>query len=171
VAGRDLGLHRVRSRRGIEPSGPVQRGQATPDQQPVPAPPVLAGQQDRLAARAGAGRDAGCLQLHQRNQAVYLDLTRQQARQYAADPQRLCAQLGTDPVAARGRGVAFVEDQVDDLKDGGEPACQRAGRGDLERYLPVGDGPLGADDSLRDRGLGDQERAADFVRGQASDKA
>jgi hypothetical protein len=52
-----------------------------------------------------------------------------------------------------------------------EAASQLAGRGDGERDLLVGQCPLGADDALRDRGLGDQERPGYLVRGQAADQA
>jgi hypothetical protein len=31
------------------------------------------------------------------------------------------AELGTQPILAARGGVAFVEDEVDDLKNGGEP--------------------------------------------------
>ncbi len=68
--------------------GPVQGGQAAPEQGPVPPPPVLVAQQDRLAVAPGAGRQPGRLQLHQREQAVHLGLAGQQAGQQAAEPHR-----------------------------------------------------------------------------------
>src|SRR6266571_714903 len=54
VAGGDLGLHGVAARRIVDPLRPGQGGQAAADQQPVPAPPVLVGEQDRLAGRPAA---------------------------------------------------------------------------------------------------------------------
>jgi hypothetical protein len=102
---------------------------------------------------------------------VHLDLARHQADQHAPESHRLGAQPGTDPVASGGRGIPLVEDQVDDLEDGCETTGQFALRGDLERDLLVREYPLGTHDPLRDRGLGDQERPGDLMRGQPADHA
>ena len=74
LGGRRPGRGRRRSRPAArtgrvaaERLGPLQRGQAAADQQPVPAPPVLVRQQHRLAVRAGPGRQPGGLELHQRD--------------------------------------------------------------------------------------------------------
>ena len=74
MAGRDRRLQRVRAEVAAERLHPLQRGQPAPDQQPVPAPPVLVGQQHRRAVRAGPGRQPGGLDLHQRDQPVHLGL-------------------------------------------------------------------------------------------------
>jgi hypothetical protein len=52
--------------------------QPVPDEQPVPPPPVLVGEQHRLARRVGAGAHARGLQFHQRDQPVRLGLARHQ---------------------------------------------------------------------------------------------
>src|SRR6266571_2292514 len=147
-----------------EPAEPGQ--QVAPDRGEL----GVAGQ-DRLAGRPGAGPDPGRLQLHQRDEPVYLDLPWHEAREETAEPQRLRAQLGADPVLPRGRRVALVEDQVDDLEDRAQPPGELAGRGDLERDLRLGQGPFRPDDPLRDRRLAGQERPGDLVRGQAADQA
>jgi hypothetical protein len=96
VAGGQLGLQDVRP----GPPAPAalrarrrrrQRGQAVRDQQPVPAAAVLLEQRDRDAAGPGAGRDAGRLDLHQRDQPVRLRFVRRQRRQHPAQPHRLVA--------------------------------------------------------------------------------
>ncbi|HEY5398064.1 MAG TPA: hypothetical protein VIL16_22000 [Trebonia sp.] len=80
VAGGQLGLEDVRAFGSAPLAGARGRlgqgGQAVGDQQPVPAAAVLVEQRDRLAARSGAGGDAGRLDLHQRDQPVRLRLFR-----------------------------------------------------------------------------------------------
>jgi hypothetical protein len=54
--------------------GAVQRGQATADQQVIPAGAVLLVEQHRVASGVGAGRHARRLYFHQRDQAMHLGL-------------------------------------------------------------------------------------------------
>ena len=92
---------------------PLERGQAAPDQEVVPARAVLVEQQDRLAAGSEPRPQPRRLDLHERHQPVHLGLLRRQLGQDAAEPERLLAQRRPDPVlAGRGR-VALVEDEVD----------------------------------------------------------
>ena len=110
---------------GLPPQGlgALERRQPAANQQLVPAGPVLVGQQDRLAARPDAGGRPGCLDLHQRHQAVHLGLARGEPGQDPAQPQGVLAQRRPHPVVAGGGRVALVEDQVDDLEHGGQPAA------------------------------------------------
>jgi len=64
------------------------------------------------------------------------------------------------------RGVALVEDQVDDGEDGGQPGGQLVARGHLVRQPALADRALGAHEALRDRGLGHEECARDLDRAQ-----
>ena len=50
-------------------------------------------------------------------------------------------------------------------------AASSAPRGHLEGHARFGEGALGADDALRDGGLGDEEGARDLVGGQAAEQA
>ena len=93
--------------------------QPAPDQQPVPARAVLVEQQDGLAVGPDARPRPRGLQLHQRDEPVHLGLARRQLGEDAAEAQRLLAQRRPHPVVARGRRVALVEDQVDDLEHRG----------------------------------------------------
>ena len=170
VAGGDLGLHLVRARRSAECPGLDQGVQPVPDEQPVPPPPVLVGEQHRLAGRVGAGADPRGLQFHQRDQPVRLGLARHQPGQDPAEPHRLGAQRRPHPVLARRGRVALVEHQVDDLEDRGQAARDLGPRRELERHPPGGQGALGPHDALGDGGLGDQEGPGDLGGGQPAEQ-
>ena len=86
-----------------------------------------------------------------------------QLGQRPAQPDRLGRQL----VAAR---VALVEDQVDDGQHRGEPFRQQMVGRDAERDAGRLDLPLGADQPLGHRRLGDEERAGDLAGGQAAQR-
>ena len=144
--------------------------QPVPDEQPVPPPPVLVGEQHRLARRVGAGAHARSLQFHQRDQPVRLGLACHQPGQDPAEPHRLGAQRRPHPVRTPGRRVALVEHQVDDLEDRGQAARDLGPRRDLERHPPGGQGALGPHDALRDGGLGDQEGPGDLGGGQPAEQ-
>jgi hypothetical protein len=92
VHGVDRGLDLVRA----GPAAP----QAAPDQvlplgdeRPVPARPVLAGEQDQGAVRAGPRRPAGLGEQHQREQAQRLGLVRHELDEQPPEPDRLRAQV------------------------------------------------------------------------------
>ena len=57
------------------------------------------------------------LDLHERDEAVDLGLPWRELREDAPEPERFLAQPRSHPVVAGGRGVALVEDEVDDLED------------------------------------------------------
>ena len=90
-----------------------------------------------------------------------------QLRERPAEPDR----LGREVAAGRRRGVALVEDQVDDREHGVEPLGQQV----LGRH-PEGDPggrdlALRPDEALRHRRLGDQERARDLRRAEPAERA
>ncbi len=151
--------------------GALELGQAAPDEQAVPARAVLVEQQHRLARGTDAGGRPRGLDLHEGHQAVHLGLLGQQPGQDPTQPQRLGAQLRTQPVVARRGRVALVEHQVDHLEHRGQALLQLVtGRG-LEGHLRLGERPLGPDDALRHRRLRDQERPGDLLGGQAAEQA
>ena len=121
VAGGDGRLEGVGAARVAERVGPGQRVQAPVDVEAVPGAAVLVQQEDGRARRPGPGAQARRLDLHQRHQPVDLGLVRREGGQDAAEPQRLGAELGAEPVLAGGGRVALVEDEVDHLEHGAEP--------------------------------------------------
>jgi hypothetical protein len=165
MAGGDDGLQLVRP----GPAGP-QRALQDPlslvDLGPVPPAAVLILQRDQVTAPVGAGRPAGVLQQHQRQQAARLGLARHQPGQRPRQPDRLRAQVRPDHVRARGRAVTLVEQQVQHGQDPGDALGEQARGRHPVRDRGVADLALGADDPLRHGRLGHQQRAGDLGRGQ-----
>ena len=171
MAGGDGGLQRVRA--GAPPSAsarpalPGRGGSAA-----GPSGPVLVQQQHRLARRgrcARAPRDAW-ISISATRPCTSASSGTSSAR-IAAEAQRVLAQRRPHPVVARGRGVALVEDQVNDFQHRRQPRRQLVAARHLERHLRLGERALGADDALRDRRLGDQERSRDLVGRQAAEQS
>ena len=77
---------------------------------------VLVEQQHRLARGPTRAPQPRRLDLHQRDEAVDFRLLRRELGENSAQPQRVLAEGRPHPVVARGRGVALVEDEVDDLE-------------------------------------------------------
>ena len=168
----DRGLEAI----GPEPSGkrlrPLQRGEPAPDEELVPASPILIEQEDRLSRRSDPGAQSGGLDLHQAPRG-HAPPTRSGAelREDPAEAQRLLAERGADPVLARGGGVALVEDEIDDLEHRREPGRQLLAARHLERHLGLGERPLGAHDPLRQRRLRHEEGAGDLLGGEPAEQA
>jgi len=97
---------------------------------------------------------------------VDLGLPRQQPGDDPAEAQGLLAQLGADPLLTGRGGVALVEDEVDDLEHRRQPVGQLVTTGHREPHPLLRERALLADDALRDRRLGDEERPGDLVRAQ-----
>ncbi len=138
MACRDRGLQHVRATLRAQLLGARERRKPAADQQLVPARAVLIEQQHRLALRIDARAEPRGLDLHQRHEAVHLGLQRRELGENAAEPQRLLAQRRAHPVLARGRRIALVEDQVDDLEHRGEPLGERVAARHLERHARLG---------------------------------
>ena len=81
---------------------------------------VLFEQEDGFPGGADAGSRAGGLDLHEGYEAVDLGFVGGEFGEDAAEAEGVFAEGGTDQVVAGGGGVALVEDEVDDLEDGGE---------------------------------------------------
>ena len=90
---------------------------------------ILLGERDQGAVVADAGRPAGVGQEHQREQTGDLAVVGQEAPQLARQPDPLRAQLDPLERRTRARGVALVEDQVQDVEHGAEPVMPFRGRG------------------------------------------
>ena len=100
VAGRDLGLQRVRTERALQRLRASQRGETASDEQLVPAGAVLVREEDGLAGRTEACASARGVNLHQRYEAVDLGLAGDELGEDASQPQRVLAKLRPDPVVA-----------------------------------------------------------------------
>ena len=91
--------------------------------------------------------------------------------QDAAQTEGLLAQRRSDPVLARCRGIALVEDEIDHLEDGAEARNARGAARDLEPDMRLGEGPFRADDPLRDRRDRNEEGPRDFLGRQPAKDA
>ena len=78
---------------------------------------------------------------------------------------------GRIPSSPRGRRVAFVEDEVDDLQHRGESDLALRAFRHLQGGPRLGERPLGPDDALGDRGFRDQEGARDLLGREAAEQA
>ncbi len=95
------------------------------------------------------------LDFHQRDQAVDLGLLRNEFDQDTPETQRVLAERRSHPVVTSGRGVALVEDEVDDLKHRRQPVGKLLSARSLEGNARLGECPLCADDALGNRRLRD----------------
>ena len=91
--------------------------------------------------------------------------------QDATQTKRLLAQRRSDPVRARCRGIALVEDQIDHLQDGGEAGNALGAARDLEPDVRLGKRPLRADDPLADGRYRHEEPARDLLGRQTAEDA
>jgi hypothetical protein len=102
------------------------------------------------------------LNLHERDQAVNFRLVWSELSQYAAKAKRILAQGRPQPTVTGGRRVAFVENEIEDLKHRREAGGEICSSWNLEGDMRLGQGPFGADDALRDGRLRDKECARDL---------
>ena len=136
VAGRDRRLQRVRPAAPRPAPRPARAPPARGGSAAGPSAAILVQQQDRLAARPDPRPRPRRLDLHQRDQAVHLRLSRRQPGQDAAEPQRILAERRPHPVVAGRRRVALVEDQVD-APPAPMPAARPARRRAAPRTAPA----------------------------------
>src|SRR6266581_2103771 len=137
----------------------------------VRARAVLIEEQNRLSRRADPRERARRLYLHKRDQTVNFRFLRNELGHDASEAQRLLAERGPHPVLARGRRVAFVEDEVNDFEHRCETRGELVLARDLEGDARLGKRALRADDALGDGRLGDEEGARDLVGRQAAEQA
>ncbi len=104
-----------------ETNCPLQDAAALLDASRVPERPVLILEQDELAVGAGAGLTPRVVEEHQREQPENLRLVRHQDRDQLAEANRLVAELAPDQIVARSRGVALVEDEIENREHRLEP--------------------------------------------------
>ncbi len=95
---------------------------------------------------------------------------RSELGEYAAETEGVFAECRAEPVVADRGGVAFVEDEIDNFKNGGEARSAVRATGNLERNLRFSKSALGAHDALGDGRLGDEEGTGDFIGGEAAEQ-
>src|SRR6266850_7778206 len=98
-------------------------------------------------------------------------LLRNQLGHDAAEAQRLLAQRGPHPVLARGRRVAFVENQIDDFEHRREARGEVLLARDFETDARLGERALRADDALGDGRLRNEKGARDLVGRETREQA
>ncbi len=100
-----------------------------------------------------------------------LRLSRNQLRHDAPETKCVLTESRSHPVLAGGGRVALIEDEVDDFEHRRQPGFDLVSARDLEGHARLGEDPLGPDDSLGDRGLGDEECPCDLPGRQPSEQA
>src|SRR5580700_6262542 len=141
-----------------------ERLHPAPDLELVPKRSVLIQHEDRLAGCVSARRDARSVQLHQGHEPVSFGLVRRYGSEHAAKAKRLIAELGTLPLLARRRRIALVENEVDDLKDRGEPSRKLLAAWCLVSQPRFRKSSLCAHDALSDCPIRQEERPRDLLR-------
>ena len=148
-----------------------QSGEAAVNQKLIPQRAILFEHQNWFTACADASTRATRLNFHQRDEAVNFGFAQARVRRDAAKPQRVFAERGAMPVVTRRGRVAFVENQIDHLQNICETFRKFSAARNFVGHVCIGECAFGADDALRDRRLGHEKGACDFVGGEAADQA
>ena len=165
---RDRGLELIRADRRLGQGRADQRDPLLDGGRSQSAS-ILLGERNQGAVVADTRRPAGIGEEHQGEQPGDLTVLGQQAPQLARQPDRLRAQFDPLERRTRARGVALVEDQVQDVEHGAEPVAPFRGRGHPELGAAFADPLLRPADPLGHRRLGHQERAGDLRGRQPAD--
>src|SRR5262249_5183076 len=148
VAGGDGCLEDVGAGLGGELLGVCEGGEAAADEEAVPARAVLVEEEDGFTGGGDAGGEAGGPGSPEGDEAVDFGLGGGEFGEDAAEAEGVLAEGGSGPVVACGGGVALVEDEVDDLEDGGEAGVELVAVGELEGDFCFGEGSFGSNDTL-----------------------
>ncbi len=121
-------------------------------------------------ARIHPRAPARLVQEHERQKTLCLDVVHK-TRDEPGQSQDIAAKLSSDQFGARGRSVAFVEDQVEHMQDTIQPLWHFCSVGNEIGWRRVADARFSTDDTLRDRGRTRKERACDLFGCQPADLA
>ena len=150
----------------VPPKATADHGLAFGDQGPVPAVPVLVGEQDQLAVGVAARGPARVGEQHQPEQSQHLGLVRHQFGKQPPQPDRLGTQVVADERRPRACRIALIENEIEDGEHGAEPAGKVGLGRDPVRDSRVADLALGPDQPLRHGRLRDEEGMRDLRRGE-----
>jgi hypothetical protein len=137
----------------------------------VPRRAVLLLQRDERAVCRDAGVAPRVLQQHQCQQSEHLRLVRHQLREQPAEAQRLVTDIAAHERLPTTRGVALVEDEIDDTQHRRQPVRELCVRGHPERDARVANLAAGAHQPLRHRRLRHEEGAGHLAGLQPRDDA
>jgi hypothetical protein len=129
----------------------------------IPLRAILLVQGDQITVGVDAGRPAGLVQQHQREQAVRLGLVGHQYRQHARETDRIGGQPGLPRVS-----VSLIEQEVEHVEDGGKALRQQIGGWHAKRDARVRDLLFGPEKALAHGAFRDQKRPRDLGRAEAS---
>jgi hypothetical protein len=90
----------------------------------IPLVTILLFKWHKLATATDSRASTSVVQEHKREETANLRLARQQLIQHTAQADRLCREIFSHEVLAGSRGIALIEDEIDDGKDGVEALVQ-----------------------------------------------
>ena len=171
MQGCDRGLHRVSLRRAGHEQGFFHQLQPFGDLAKIPQRAILLFQEHDVAGSGFAPRAPRVVQQHQRQQPLDLAAPGYQHIEQAAEPDRFARQIRTHQSVARGRDVAFGEDEIDYRQHAAQPRLECFTFGHLVGNSGETDFLFGAQQALRHCLLADEKRTRDLRRGQPADRA
>src|SRR5207247_3841103 len=136
----------------------------------IPSSPILIEQEYRLSRRSDTRAQTRRLNLHQRHQTMHFRFFRIELGQNATKAKRVLAKRRPHDIVTCSGRIALVEDQINDFEYRRQSRGKFGAARDLERYVRVSECPLRADDTLRDRRLGNEKSACDLVSRQAAEE-
>ena len=161
-------LDHIRAAGAAQRRGAVERGQAAANQELIPQRAVLVEQQNRFACGPDARARTRGLDLHQGDEAVHFRLARGEPGEDSTQTYGVVAEAWPHPIVTGRRGIAFVENEIEDAEHRRHSFGELRPARDLEGNLLLRERPLGADDALRDRRFRNEERSRDLVGCQAA---
>ena len=135
----------------------------------VPKRTVLFIEWDELARGAGARGAAGIGEEHKREQAGDFGVIREQSVGGAGKADSLCREVEALQLRAGARGVALVEDEIEDMEHRAESLGALLGGWRMKANAGRFDDALRARDALRHGGFRNEKCAGDLCRRETAD--
>lgn len=153
MAAGDRRLERVGADRA-EVERPTEVAAGGGDEAGVPAGAVLVCEQDEISVSVTPGGFPRLVELHQREESEHLGVVVDHLGEQPPEAERLVAHVRPLQVGSPGRRVPLVEDQVDDVEHGRQPARPLIWWRDGKTDAGVGQRAFGPDETLSDRRVG-----------------
>jgi hypothetical protein len=128
----------------------------------VPSTPVLVTEPYHRSGVVLSGGAAGFAQQHEGEKSEYLKLIGHELGEHPSKSYGFTREVDAREVVARGRGVAFGEDEVDGREHCGQSIGERRNAGDAVGRMVIAQLALGSRDALCHRGLFDEEGSGDL---------